>query len=250
MKHQSITVNKKMFAKAVLITLFFIFCGHLITYAQQFGEPYYIVGTKVDKTFYLLGTLDDYMGRHYPKNNPFKRSYVIVLHKNRIGEIRRIEEIVGKKFTKRKERDNCRNCQDFYELKSRALARKVNHFYSFEKRTWKDLMGFHFYTGSLLCDKISIATEQQQLSFIVGLFLTSGELQNEVYKITLFNSSDRFECAKTILMKLGAEITKEEIRQGEIPVGYFLEFKPSQKIKDAIEYDLKRKSELANKTAS
>ena len=173
----------------------------------------------------------------------------MVLYKNRIGEVKRIEEIVGKKFSKTKAKNDCRNCEDFYQLNSRTLSNKINDFYSFEKRTMKDIMGFHFYTGTLLCDKISTATEMQQLSFIAGLFLTNGSIQEDIYKITLYNSPKRFECIKNLLLKLGTEITVEKINKGEIPVGYFLEFKPSEKVKQIMENEIKRKSELEAQTS-
>ena len=58
------------------------------------------VGQDLDKTFYLLGSLEDYCGRHYPKNNPIQWGYINTLHQSRIGEIKRIQEITGAKFPK------------------------------------------------------------------------------------------------------------------------------------------------------
>src|SRR6187455_1791553 len=105
-------------------------------------------GQELDKTFYLLGTLSDYMGRQYPKNNPIKTGFVLTLHKDRMGEIKRIEEVTGKKFKKQKAKKDCRNCQDFYSLKSTPKAHDINSFYTFEKKNLNDKMGFSFYTGT------------------------------------------------------------------------------------------------------
>ena len=59
------------------------------------------IGQNFDRTFYLLGSLEDYMGRFYHKNNPRQWSYITTLHQNRMGEIKRIQEIAGVKFNRR-----------------------------------------------------------------------------------------------------------------------------------------------------
>ena len=227
------TVSKHM--KKIII-LILISCSFLQTNGQN-----------IDKTYYLLGTLKDYCGRQYPKNNPTQWNYVIILHQSKFGEIKRIEEVTKKKFKKHRKKKGCSNCQEFYELKSYGRARKLNSFYEFEKKKgWKDQMGFTFYTGTLICDKLLNSSENQQLSFIAGLFLTSGEKKSDNYSISLFNSSDRFECAKQILLNLGAKIENEEI-DNNIPNGYYLEFIPSEKIRKIIENEILRRNTLANK---
>ncbi len=201
-------------------------------------------GQSIDKTYYLLGTLEDYSGRYYPKNNPAQWNYVIILHQNRLGEIKRIEEVTKKNFKKHKKKKDCSNCQEFYELKSYKLARKLNSFYKFKRENgWKDQMGFTFYKGTLICDKLLNSSESQQLSFIAGLFLTSGEKISEKYKISLYNSPNRFECAKQILLNLGAKIENEK-NNNNIPNNYHLEFIPSEKIRKIIENEIVKRNTL------
>jgi len=204
------------------------------------------IGQNLDRTFYLLGSLEDYMGRHYPKNNPGQWSYIMTLHQDRIGEIKRIQEITGTKFTQRKKKKDCRNCQEFYDLKSFNLAKKMNSFYDFSKnKGMKDLLGFTFYTGELKCDKILNSTKNQQISFLAGQFLTAGEKKEKTYKLTLYNSPERYECLIKLMEKLECTVIKEEKVDG-IPVGYFIEFIPTVEIKKVLDNEILKENTLAN----
>lgn len=206
----------------------------------------FVQGQELNKKYYLLGTLHDYMGRHYPKNNPTKWNFIMNLHQDKWGEIKRIEEVTGKRFKRRKKKKNCNGCENIFDLKSINRAWTLNSFYDFEKnKGMKDLIGFTYYTGTLNCEKIVNADRDEQFSFIAGLFLTAGEKSNEIYKINLYNSPDRIECAKTLLQELNSEIITVEIVDG-IPVGYFIEFKPPEKLKTILDNEIERRNTLAN----
>ncbi len=204
------------------------------------------IAQDLDRTFYLFGSLEDYMGRQYPKNNPLQWSYIMTLNQDRIGEIKRIEEVTGSKFNRIKKQKGCRNCQEFYDLKSFFRAKKINSFYDFNKNKGKrDLLGFTFYTGQLKCDKLLNATKNQQISFLAGQFLTAGEKTEKTYKLTLYNSSDRYECLIKLLVSLECEIIIKEKVDG-IPVDYFIEFKPTDGIKKVLDNEILKKHTLAN----
>lgn len=223
------------------LRLFLILLFSLQLVSNSLGQS-----QKLDKKYYLLGTLDDYLGRQKSKLNPTRWSYIMTLYNERLGEIKRIEKVTHKKFSKRKARKDCSNCQDLYDLKSTILACRINKFYSFKKDDhYRDNFGLRMFTGNLICDKILKANEKQQLSFIAGVFLTNGEKEGELYKIALYNSSARFECIKKILIKLGAEITKDEIVRN-IPVGFFIVFKPTDKLKAIIETEIKEEYLYSN----
>jgi hypothetical protein len=206
------------------------------------------IGQDIDRTFFVLGSLGDYMGRHYPKNNPKQWSYIMTLHQDRIGEIKRIQEVTGTKFTRRKKKKDCRNCQEFYDLKSFCRAKKINSFYDFNKiKGKKDLLGFTFYIGQLNCDKLLNATKTQHISFLAGQFLTSGEKIENTYRLTLYNSPDRFECLIKMLKGLECEIIVKEKVNG-IPVSYFIEFEPTDELEKVLDNEILKKHSLANST--
>lgn len=58
-----------------------------------------------------------------------------------------------------------------------------------------------------------------------GFFLASGILENGEYKISLYNSPRRFDCACRLLRELGCEIRDVE-RFKNIPHAYHVCFKP------------------------
>jgi hypothetical protein len=202
-------------------------------------------GQEINKFYFLLGSLDDYMGRDYPKYDPRYLNYIMDLSEHRLNEIKRIEEITNRKFKKAHYKNDS---FDIYVLKSFRLVCKINSFYHFSKKKGQiDDWGFHFYKGEIKCDKILSAPEIKQLSFLAGLFLTHGSIENGIYIIRLANSPFRFYCAKELLVKMGSEIIMENVGYDRIPRGYKLEFKPSDKVMKAIDIELLKKYTLAKK---
>lgn len=188
---------------------------------------------KFDKTFYLLGTLEDYGGRRVQS---MQWGFISSLHQSRMGEIKRIKEITNVKSTRRTKKKNCKNCHEFYNLHSFFRARKINKFYDFEKD--KFTKG---YVGTLNCDKVSDAKRNNQISFVAGLFLMAGEKKDDVYKISLYNSPEKYDCIYYIfLKKLDCEILSAIEKEG-LPYGYFIEFKPTEELKKILDNEIEKK---------
>lgn len=202
------------------------------------------IGQDLDKTFYLLGSLEDYCGRNYPKNNPLQWGYITTLHQGRIGEIKRIQEITGAKFTKPVKIKTRGKAHAFYNLKSLSWAKKINSFYDFTKnKKIRDRFGFPHYNGQLRCDEILNATRNQQLSFLAGQFLTAGEKTEKEYNFTLYNSPDRYNCLIKLLKKLECEVIREEMVFG-YPVDYFIDFIPTNEIQKILDNEILKKEEI------
>jgi len=202
----------------------------------------------LDKTYYLLGTLGDYMGRELCKRNPKKRNYIMSLHQDDIGQIKRIEEVTMLKFLKRERKENCINCHEFYELLSHNSAIAINSFYVFEKQEGYDEKGYKLYSGKLICSKILKASKEQQHSFIAGLFLTHGEKFDDVYEITLYNSQCRYECTIKILEVLNSKIVSFGRTERTVPIGYFIEFVPSEELKLILDNEIERRIYFDNES--
>jgi hypothetical protein len=192
-----------------------------------------IKGQQIDRDFFLIGTLDDYIGRADNRSHPKQWGQVIIIHQNFIGQIKRIEEVASKKFKKLKSRVDCRNCHEFFYLKSIRLSRKINSYYTFDKKVSS------LYRGTLNCQKIATATKIQKLSFVSGLFLTTGEKSGQ-YRISIYNSRERFECLKKILKDLNTDILDEKITEG-IPWSYVIDFAPDLTLKKYLEVELSKK---------
>lgn len=207
-------------------------------------------GQEINPTYFLLGTLHDYMEREYPIKNPAEAGYIMTLHQEKIGEIRRIEEIIDENF-ERREQDNCTNCHEFFELKSKSLEEKINSFYSFKRnKEMTDELDFEYYTGKLKCRKILNASKLELKSFIAGQFLTSGDKVGDNYRIILCNSPTRYKCLKKVLKALDCNIIRAEVRDGGVPWVYVLEFRATSDVTKIIENEMELRNTLANKKHS
>jgi hypothetical protein len=210
-----------------------------------FTSSFLVLGQELNKSYYLLGSLEDYMGRPFTKNNPKNWGYIMTLHESRMGEIRRIEEVTGLNFKRRRKRKNSSNHHEFFELSSIYKANRINSFYNFEKnKGMKDLLGYSFFTGILIEDKIISAKKENQISFLAGQFLTCGGKTVQNYTISLYNSPNRFEIIIKLLENLNCKIIKIEKRE-TIPFGYFIEFNPTLEILEVLENEIKKENTLS-----
>jgi hypothetical protein len=191
----------------------------------------------LDKTFYLLGTLQDYLGRPDYQSNPRRWGEICILHKDHAGQIERIQEITKIKF-KHWHGRHCSNCHEFVCLKSLRISRKLEHFYKKDPQP--------FYKGGKILNAAFIdkTSKNQKISFISGQFLTSGS-KDSVYRISLYNSYERFQIVKRLLVELNVNIISES-ETAHIPFGNHIVFYPDDELKAYLDkefvYKLKDKS--------
>jgi hypothetical protein len=210
MKKQRYLIDSKNILQNRIFILFFLFSVSLVH-----GQ----IPIKLDKTYYLLGTLGDYMGRQLCILNTNSWDYLMSLHQRDSAKIKRIEEITMLKFTKGENKEKHLNNHSFYALFSSDVARKINSFYVFKKQGCcqdENRYTGTIYRGNLKCSKILKASKEQQYSFIAGLFLTHGEKIDDVYKIILSNSPCRYECTIRILKLLNSEIVSSIKTEGTV----------------------------------
>ncbi len=197
---------------------------------------------KWNRTFYLLGAQQDYMGRCYEKKNPFKSGYLLTIHESHIGEIKRVEEVSDLKFKRLSKKKKSRNRHEFLKLTSLRTARQINHFYEFSKPYEEQNWLFALYCGELQCDKVLEASKENQLSFMAGVAISSCYVRENSYWISLPNSRKRFECLKHLLVEMDAKIISEVTDAETIPHQYDIEFIPNGILKAIIDYELSLKS--------
>jgi len=204
---------KDVMKKRILI-LFFLFSVSFVH-----GQ----IQNKLDKTYYLLGTLNDYMGRVLCIKNPNDWDLIMSLHQRDSTKIKQIEEVAMFKFIKKERNENCINCHEFYILSAFDLAKEINSFYVFKKRGEcqdANRVSGIIYEGKLKCSKILKASKEQQYSFMAGLFLTHGEKIGDVYKIILYNSPCRYKCTIKILKVLNSKNVLFRRTEGTVPIGF------------------------------
>lgn len=157
---------------------------------------------KTDNTFFLLGTLNDYMGRKWvAKGEVFDRYYPFEKPLMKF-----VDSIVKKEFkTVLIEKDNCFNSEE--------MAKKMNSFY-----VENDLIDSLF------------TTKEKKASFLLGTYYRYGEKVDEnIYKIQIANSHKHIEIHQ-ILISLGCKNIYYK-RLQNIPIQNIIYFESNDLIK-------------------
>jgi hypothetical protein len=207
--------------KAKLIILFFITSFYPI-YAQ----------TSVDKFYFLMGTLDDYMGRSYcvDNNSDFVDRYSLN------------DPLLKYNYNLLKE--------DFPDLTidstatvllSKKLAAKIKSYYDLQleegsycgdRENEKGEPLDSLYIGYLKPELIK--THNQKLSYVLGAYIRYGKIKDGSYIISIPNSVNTFYICKEFLSQIGCNITRAEILE-RMPVGKLLYFEPSKELQKLID---------------
>jgi len=207
---------------------FIIFCFAFLSFNLNAQE--------IDKTYYLLGAVDNYSGRNYELKNSDYKDYVLKIKKNETNIINRLEEISGLKFSN----FSSETLEDWSSLNSDHYEKKINQFYSFSKAKSNEN-----YSGKLNPEKVLKGTKNQLLSYLLGSFLIHGNIktendggdQYEVYEISVANAQPQFEVLKSILKELGVYTIKEEIWY-KIPFTFHVKFIPDSELKTLLDKEL------------
>lgn len=207
---------------------FIIFCFAFLSFSLNAQE--------IDKTYYLLGAVDNYSGRNYELKNSNYKGYVLKIKKNETNIINRLEEISGLKFSN----FSSETLEDWSSLNSDHYEKEINQFYSFSRAKSSEN-----YNGKLNPEKVLKGTKDQLLSYLLGSFLIHGNIktendggdQYEVYEISVANAQPQFEVLKSILKELGVYIIKEEIWY-KTPVTFHLKFSPDSELKTLLDKEL------------
>ncbi|SFB95985.1 hypothetical protein SAMN04489722_101353 [Algibacter lectus] len=173
---------------------------------------------EINQTFFLLGTLSDYMGRfsYVEEKNQFDRYYVFEK-----PLIRCIDSIAKKYFnTNIIEKDN--------KLYSEKLSRLMNTFYD---------------DNNLIYSRFK--NNNDKVSFILGVYYRNGmHIKDDIYKIQLANSPKHKNCYD-FLKELGCESVFFK-RLNNIPTQYKIYFKATDAIKAYIQKIETEHSKLFN----
>jgi hypothetical protein len=175
-----------------------------------------IIVKKFDMESFLLGTLDDYMGRsqsddmvdvYWQHDRPLA-VFIDTLFSGAYNDLYIADSNAPKGLT----------------LHSKQLTKAVNAYYDYGAGT-----------GVLKPDKF--LTKQQKLSFIAGAILRYGIIKTDVsgvYCIALPNSESKAGLCERFLNELDCRNVEYHIMHGHIPAGHMVYFKASSKIQEII----------------
>ncbi len=203
---------------------------------------------KIDYDFFLLGTLNDYMGREKYKeidnrvDEYSQNSKSLVLFLDSVFQDKYPDMIITtNKKTGR------------LELLSMLLSQKINEFYFYKpsgrgaysgKADFKtlnfdsltnipDFLTTHFdtiFTGRIKGDIFKNDTER--FSFIAGAYIRFGGEKDSLYYISVANSISKVRVATEQLKDLKCTNVEYVMKKGYLPVGHTVYFTPTEELKN------------------
>jgi hypothetical protein len=214
----------------------------------------------LDKDYFLLGTLSDYLGREKTyKNDDFVDNYYKG-EASLMSYIRNIYSGESPDFVVEKNQYPYNSVTDI--LKSKKTANKINSFYNYKfdggfkmdsnvyklkgKEFKKSLDDFNkstepkdtVYVGTMKANLFK--TNLQKISFIIGAYSRFGEPNETRYCIILFNSTSKYGYCVAILKQLECTNIEKKIIDN-IPTNQLVYFKPSRELKKYLdEYEFLR----------
>ncbi|WP_442845273.1 hypothetical protein [Leeuwenhoekiella sp. H156] len=208
----------------------------------------------LDKDAFLVGTLDDYMGREKFQNKEDLVDY-FALSEKQLGLT--IDSIFKTTYADLEfsSSDLGNTDQTHYGLYSKELTERINTFYDFEASGRMEYTGEQsmselnldslandqeflaknfdtIYTGKLKPE--AFKTHTQKLSFITGAYFRYGSQNDSQYQIRVSNSVSKAKLLNEFLLELGCDQVEYEI-QDNIPNPHTLSFVPTEELKQQFE---------------
>ncbi len=203
---------------------------------------------KIDYDYFLLGTLNDYMGREtYRKIDNRVDEY----YQNSKPLVFLLDSVFRDKFPDLIVSTNRKNGR--LELQSWSLAQKMNEFYSYKPSgrmayigevdmttlnldsltKTPDFYSTYFdtiYTGRIKDDIYS--NDIQRLSFITGAYMRFGGERDSLYFIRIANSISKVRIAAEQLKDLKCSNIEYVVNKGHIPTYHTVYFTPTPELKN------------------
>jgi len=185
--------------------------------------------TKIQAEYFILGTLNDYMGRSLDPREKNMLDHYDALQGPLVDALEPIIKSNYPNVSYKAERYKNKDGEPLsYKIYSDTLARILNSYYLFSKANhWTDT-GEEILLGRLNADKIK--TEEQQLAFLAGVYARFGVPCDTAYHISVANSVSKAQLCTQLLAKLNSK-PYYQFMPNFIPNGYHVYFHPSAKVK-------------------
>lgn len=194
--------------------------------------------TQLDKKFFLLGTLTDYMGRERCKSEWELVDHYYLFEKSLL----QYNYSLLKKEYPDLQMDSINRF-----LKSKRLGAEINSKFDFKyngffcskEENEEGIPLDSAYSGSIRLE--SFKTKKEKISYLTGVYVRYGKSNKEKYTIRIANSVSTFPVCVELLKQLGCKNVTTEIIEA-IPSSYIIYFTPTKELeKYLIDYLFLRK---------
>lgn len=205
----------------------------------------------LDKDYFLLGTLLDYMGRDKTYKNPDVIDNYYKGENSLVGYIVKLFSDESPGFVIEKNKYPYNSVTDI--LKSKKIAERINSFYDFNKgggfkldssfyklraKEYREKMD-DFYKSTVSKDTVYngtlktnlFKTKLQKISFVIGAYARFGELNEMRYSMRMVNSVRKYDYCLAILKELKCKKIEKKITENLIPTSQIVYFIPSRELK-------------------
>ena len=204
----------------------------------------------LDTSFYLLGMLNDYGGRNISFDNPEKSNYVnhFYCSEKKLSKI----FIDSLKYSNKIEKHKFKiDTSGFITIKSDKYSKDFNKFFKVVKvckncESKQDNEDIEYDVSLLKLKTRLINNEIKRISYIAGVFMRYGKLDNNNAKLSFGNSFKTFKNSIKFLKKLNFDIKRIEVIDAiptiqqidfTIPDKYLIIFSNLNKVKPDTDYD-------------
>lgn len=206
-----------------------------------------VQGQELDPKYYLFGFSFDYSIPTYPGTRLEMQKLNTWIHESDTGRVLRLSEVTKRDYKKRKAQKDCRNCQEYYELKN--IPWYLGEFYNFTYVKKKGSRPKQV-TGKVKNEVINNASDLQMKSFLAGIFNAYGSIVEDTVKFQFGHVDDKLKITEKFIGSLdGGEFMKIiPIEKGMFGGGPRLLLVPKGALKEILATERKRIDTLANKT--
>lgn len=183
---------------------------------------------KYDKQCFLIGTLNGYMGyqRTFTHKDGFNYQRIDIMSQDEFKNALFIDSTFNSDYSDIMIVNNGASLG--IKLYSPSLSLKIDNYYNYRPTGITSMQGDTVYVGSLKKEKFE--TEQQKLSFLLGVYLRYGR-DTEFF---MTNDPDKARICYDFLQDLGCNNVEYVILKGMIPVPHHITFTPSDKVRKII----------------
>lgn len=206
-----------------------LFLSILVAQAQE----------KLDKDFFLLGTLDEYMGKRFYQDKPIVDQF----YPNEGIIVSVLEPMLKTEYP-----DLTCKVEDSGHiiLYSESLSKKIKEYYHITDKNFQET------NSSSIEATLSInefKNKQQKYSYLAGVFLKYGEVKNDRFFLKFANNGNKINICKELLKELGGIDIKFE-SQKTIPAINTISFLADKELKQYLLKAQELKKNTKNKYSS
>lgn len=178
---------------------------------------------KVNDTFFILGTFEDYMGRRQDPRTKDRVDYYYHYEKTLAYYV---DSLLQKKYPKMSL--EMRVSKNRYEIYSTAIEKEFEQYYNYKpSNSYTSKTHEPILKGVLNPDVFK--NDQQKLSFLAGVYSRFGQDNDTAYCIRVANSMSKVQICNQLLKEFNCKPYYEIVNN--IPTGHVLYFHPDKKVK-------------------